>query len=86
MSIGPGRGWHGDSAGHAAAGTIGGQKSGGNFAKDRTKASRAGSASGGNFARDKARAIAAGRAGGKKSAEKRQLIAQGKETNHPIVI
>lgn len=84
MSIGPGRGWHGDSAGHAAAGKVGGQKSGGNFAKDRTKASRAGSASGGNFARDKARAIAAGRAGGKKSAEKRRLLAQEKAIIHPV--
>ena len=33
MANGPGRGWHGDSAGHAAAGRIGGQKSGGNLRK-----------------------------------------------------
>jgi len=67
MANGPGRGWHGDSAGHAAAGRIGGQKSGGNFAKDRVKASRAGSNSGGNFARNRKRAQAAGRIGGQHS-------------------
>ncbi len=67
MATGQGRGWHGDSAGHAAAGRIGGQKSGGNFARDRVKASRAGSNSGGNFARDRKKASTAGRVGGQRS-------------------
>lgn len=67
MSDNPGRGWHGDSAGHAAAGRLGGQKSPGNFAKDRKKASLAGSKSGGNFARDPEKARAAGRTGGQRS-------------------
>jgi|GEM_PF-2841808 len=46
----------------------GGSASGGNFAKDRNKASEAGkkggSASGGNFAQDSERASEAGREGG----------------------
>lgn len=63
----PGRGWHGDAAGHAAAGKVGGQKSGGNFARDRDKARRAGSTSGGNFANDRDKARRAGRIGGKRS-------------------
>lgn len=67
MADSPGRGWHGDSAGHAAAGRLGGQKSPGNFAKDREKASRAGSNSGGNFAKDREKARAAGRTGGQRS-------------------
>ncbi|MGF7229258.1 MAG: general stress protein [Candidatus Saccharibacteria bacterium] len=67
MTTRPGRGWHGDSAGHAAAGRIGGQKSGGNFARDRVKASRAGSNSGGNFARDRKKASEAGKVGGQRS-------------------
>lgn len=67
MADSPGRGWHGDSAGHAAAGRIGGQKSPGNFAKDREKASRAGSNSGGNFAKNREKARDAGRIGGQRS-------------------
>lgn len=63
----PGRGWHGDAAGHAAAGRLGGQKSGGNFANDRDKARRAGSNSGGNFANDREKARRAGRLGGQRS-------------------
>lgn len=71
MADKPGRGWHGDSKGHARAGQLGGQVSSGNFAKDRAKASRAGSASGGNFAKDPKRAAAAGKTGGKRSSRAR---------------
>lgn len=39
---GPGRGWHGDSKGHAAAGRLGGQVSRGNFKYNRKRASEAG--------------------------------------------
>lgn len=47
MAKGAGRGWHGDSAGHARAGRKGGKAQGkhnnpGNFANDRKKASEAG--------------------------------------------
>lgn len=51
-----GRGWHGDSAGHARAGSLGGRKSGGNFKKDPARASLAAKRSGGNFANDPVRA------------------------------
>lgn len=37
-----GRGWHGDSAGHARAGRKGGQESGGNFKNNPQRASEAG--------------------------------------------
>lgn len=37
-----GRGWFGNSAGHAAAGRLGGRKSRGNFKYDRKRASIAG--------------------------------------------
>lgn len=67
MAENPGRGWHGDSAGHAKAGRLGGKVSGGNFAKDREKASRAGSISGGNFANDRKKASLAGKIGGQRS-------------------
>jgi general stress protein YciG len=40
-----GRGWHGDSAGHARAGRLGGQRSKGNFKHDRVRASAAGRSS-----------------------------------------
>lgn len=74
MANGPGRGWHGDSAGHAAAGRIGGQKSGANFAKDREKARRAGSNSGGNFAKDREKARIAGRTGGQRSSRATSVV------------
>lgn len=74
MSDNPGRGWHGDPAGHAKAGRLGGKVSGGNFAKDREKASRAGSISGGNFAKDRKKASLAGKIGGQRSP--RENIAQ----------
>lgn len=74
MAENPGRGWHGDSAGHAKAGRLGGKVSGGNFAKDREKASRAGSISGGNFAKDRKKASLAGKIGGQRSP--RESIAQ----------
>ncbi len=41
-----GRGWHGDSEGHRRAGRLGGQKSGGNFKRDRARASAAGKVGG----------------------------------------
>ena len=56
----PGRGWHGDSVGHARAGALGGQKSGGNFKRDRSRASKAAKLSSGNFAHDPGRASRAG--------------------------
>lgn len=58
---GQGRGWHGDSQGHARAGQLGGKVSGGNFANDREKASSAGKSSGGNFANDREKARRAGK-------------------------
>jgi len=63
-----GRGWHGDSAGHARAGRLGGQVSGGNF-KNRSSedARRAAKKSSGNFALNRERAVAAGRIGGSRS-------------------
>jgi general stress protein YciG len=64
---GQGKGWHGNSAGHAAAGRLGGQVSGGNFKNDREKAAAAGRASGGNFKNNREKAVAAGRRGGKVS-------------------
>jgi len=64
MATGQGRGWHGDSAGHARAGRKGGRASGGNFKHDRQKASQAAKKSGGNFANDRERAVLAGRKGG----------------------
>ena len=64
---GQGRGWHGDSAGHARAGQKGGQVSGGNFARDRKKASIAGKNSSGNFAYDREKASRAGKIGGQRS-------------------
>lgn len=39
---GQGRGWHGDSQGHAKAGRKGGKVSGGNFKNDPQRASEAG--------------------------------------------
>ena len=36
---GPGRGWHGDPAGHAKAGRKGGKASGGNFKRNPERAS-----------------------------------------------
>lgn len=62
----PGRGWHGDSAGHARAGALGGRKSGGNFKKDPARASAAAKKSSGNFANDPARASREGQKGGSK--------------------
>ena len=58
---GQGRGWHGDSQGHARAGHLGGKISGGNFANDREKAKLAGKISGGNFANDREKARRAGK-------------------------
>lgn len=63
----PGRGWHGDSAGHARAGRIGGQTSPGNFRNDTDRARAAGKKSPGNFANDPGKASRAGRIGGKRS-------------------
>jgi uncharacterized protein len=67
---GPGRGWHGDPAGHAAAGRKGGSMSGGNFARNPQRAAEAGrkggKASGGNFANNPERARLAGRKGGER--------------------
>ena len=68
----PGRGWHGDSAGHARAGKVGGERSPGNFKRDRAKASLAGKRSGGNFANNPEKAAAAGRAGGSRTQAVRQ--------------
>ena len=63
-----GKGWHGDSAGHARAGRIGGQKSSGNFKYNPKRASDAGKLGGkvspGNFKYNRERAVAAGRVGG----------------------
>lgn len=63
-----GRGWHGDSKGHARAGRLGGQVSGGNF-KNRPSedARKAAKKSGGNFALNRERAVAAGRLGGSRT-------------------
>lgn len=67
---GPGRGWHGNPEGHAAAGRKGGKVSGGNFANNRQRASEAGrkggQVSGGNFANDREKAREAGRKGGQR--------------------
>ena len=60
---GQGRGWHGDSAGHARAGKKGGET----VSRDRRHMAeigrKGGEASGGNFARDPERASKAGRKG-----------------------
>jgi general stress protein YciG len=63
-----GKGWHGDPAGHAAAGRKGGMKSSGNFRNDPKRAAAAGRVGGrmspGNFKNNPERARAAGRKGG----------------------
>jgi general stress protein YciG len=65
-----GKGWHGDSAGHARAGRKGGTLSSGNFRNDPKRAAAAGKVGGrvspGNFKNDPERARAAGRRGGSK--------------------
>lgn len=65
---GQGRGWHGDSQGHARAGQLGGKVSGGNFARDRKKASSAGKSSSGNFAYDREKARRAGQTSRRRAA------------------
>ncbi len=71
-----GKGWHGDSAAHAAAGRKGGSVSSGNFKNDPKRAAAAGriggSMSPGNFKNDPERARAAGkmrRKSGEKAAQ-----------------
>lgn len=63
-----GKGWHGDPAGHAAAGRKGGQASSGNFKNNPERAAAAGRMGGkvspGNFKNNPERARAAGRKGG----------------------
>lgn len=63
-----GKGWHGDSAGHAAAGRKGGASSSGNFRNNPKRAAEAGRKGGrvspGNFKHNPERARAAGRKGG----------------------
>jgi len=63
-----GKGWHGDSSGHARAGRKGGMMSSGNFRNDPKRAAEAGRLGGrmspGNFKNDPERARAAGRKGG----------------------
>lgn len=63
-----GKGWHGDSEGHAKAGSKGGKMSSGNFKHDPSRAAAAGKLGGkvspGNFKRDPERARSAGRKGG----------------------
>jgi general stress protein YciG len=41
-STSTGKGWHGDSEGHAKAGQVGGRKSPGNFKRNRARAVSAG--------------------------------------------
>ncbi|MCA9327242.1 stress-induced protein [Candidatus Saccharibacteria bacterium] len=66
----PGKGWHGDSEGHAKAGRKGGQVSSGNFRNNPQRASSAGkiggSVSPSNFKHNPERAREAGRKGGSK--------------------
>ena len=63
-----GKGWHGDSTGHAKAGRKGGTMSSGNFRNNPKRAAAAGRVGGrmspGNFKNDPERARAAGRKGG----------------------
>ena len=63
-----GKGWHGDSGGHARAGKKGGTISPGNFKNDPKRAAEAGkiggSVSPGNFKNNPERARAAGKKGG----------------------
>jgi uncharacterized protein len=63
-----GKGWHGDSDGHARAGRKGGKVSSGNFRNNPKRAADAGRVGGrvspGNFKFDPERARSAGRAGG----------------------
>jgi general stress protein YciG len=65
-----GKGWHGDSAGHARAGRKGGQVSTGNFRNNPQRAAAAGRLGGrmspGNFKNNPERARVAGRKGGSK--------------------
>lgn len=67
---GPGRGWHGNSEGHRAAGSQGGRVSPGNFKQGSKRAVEAGRNGGkvspGNFKHDPERARAAGRASGER--------------------
>lgn len=64
-----GKGWHGDSEGHAAAGRKGGKVSAGNFKNNPKRASEAGKIGGamspGNFKNNPERAREAGRKGGR---------------------
>jgi len=66
---GQGRGWHGDPAGHAAAGRKGGEE----VSKDRQHMAeigrKGGQQSGGNFAHDRDKASEAGHKGGEASPE-----------------
>lgn len=64
--IGKGRGWHGDSEGHAKAGAkSSGNKNAAQNLSDEDR-SKGGSMSGGNFKNDREKAIRAGRKGGLK--------------------
>lgn len=67
-----GRGWHGDSEGHARAGRIGGEKvaseRGESFYSEIGK--KGGKESPGNFKNDPARASKAGRKGGQRSSRR----------------
>jgi len=67
---GTGKGWHGNSEGHARAGRKGGQNSTGNFKHDPKRAAAAGRNGGkvspGNFKYNPERARLAGRKGGSK--------------------
>lgn len=62
-----GRGWHGDAAGHARAGRLGGQTTAEEYGAEfyHEIGRKGGSVSSGNFKNDPKRASLAGRKGGK---------------------
>ncbi|HPR09436.1 general stress protein [Candidatus Saccharibacteria bacterium] len=68
---GVGKGWHGDSQAHAAAGQKGGKVSSGNFRHNPARAAAAGKLGGkvspGNFRNNPERARVAGKKGGSKT-------------------
>lgn len=71
-----GKGWFGNSAAHAAAGKLGGQKSGGNFKNNPERAAAAGRIGGkvssGNFKNSPTRARLAGLRSAESYQERRQ--------------